>query len=158
MGTPMNLHPQLQNLKFVFTGTKRSGQIFALGIVCIACLLMTIAATEAATVGVADPIVLKITMDDETAEFEMTAFDGDLSIADIMKKIAETEKEFRYKSRGRGDTFFVTEINGRKNEGARGRNWIFKVNGKLGNKSAGSFKIKAGDKVEWNFQKYQPTP
>lgn len=158
MGTNMNLHPQLQNVKFAFAGKIRSGQIFVLGIVCIACLLTPLAATEAATASLADPIVLKITIDEETAEFELAVSDGDLSIADVMKKVAEAEKKFRYQARGRGDTFFVTEINGRKNEGARGRNWIFKVNGKLGNKSAGSFKIKAGDQVEWNFQKYQPNP
>lgn len=160
MGTVMNTHDQFREMKIhsvekpiLVRGLGMA--VFAVGLLSA---LSTFAVAETSKVVLADSVSIKIIMDDKTAEFELTAVSPDLSIAEVMKKVAEAEKEFSFKSRGRGDTFFVTEINGRKNEGARGRNWIFKVNGELGNKSAGSFKVKAGDKVEWNFQKYQPAP
>ena len=58
-----------------------------------------------------------------------------------------------YKS-GAGETTFVRSIDGIENEGANGDNWIFRVNGKLGDKSSGIFPVQPGDRVEWSLGDY----
>ncbi len=59
------------------------------------------------------------------------------------------------KVRGSGEIAFLTEIDGVANEGGGGRNWVFHVNGKLGDRSCGVTSLKAGDTVLWRFQKYE---
>jgi hypothetical protein len=60
----------------------------------------------------------------------------------------------KLKLRGSGETAFVTQIDDVINEGAE-RNWVFRVNGKLGDRSSGIYKLNAGDTVLWRFQKYE---
>jgi hypothetical protein len=60
----------------------------------------------------------------------------------------------KLKIRGSGETAFVTQIDDVANEG-RERNWVFRVNGKLGDRSSGIYKLSAGDTVLWRFQKYE---
>ncbi|HUE71743.1 MAG TPA: DUF4430 domain-containing protein [Pirellulaceae bacterium] len=51
---------------------------------------------------------------------------------------------------GSGERVLVTAIDELKNEG-RGRNWLYEVNGKLADKSAGVYELSAGDAVLWRF-------
>ena len=55
---------------------------------------------------------------------------------------------------GSGERVLVTAIDDLKNEG-RGRNWIYEVNGKLADKSAGVYELLAGDSVLWRFATYR---
>jgi len=55
---------------------------------------------------------------------------------------------------GSGATTLVTAIDDLKNEG-RGRNWLFEVNGKLGEASCALAELKPGDAVLWRFAKYK---
>ena len=71
---------------------------------------------------------------------------------------AKHRRGFEYKVRGSGSIAFVTEIEGQSNEGANGRNWLFKVNGKLAKVGAGSHKLQQGDRVEWEFTRYDEIP
>ena len=103
-----------------------------------------------------DKLRLKIVSGEEKQMFEIESPERLKTVSDLLKHVADTNESFNYKSRGSGRTFFITEINGQKNEGARGRNWIYTVNGKLGNKSAGLFEIKAGDEIEWILKRYRP--
>ena len=105
---------------------------------------------------VMDKLRLKIVSGEEKQMFEIESSEKLKTVSDLLKHVAEANESFKYKSRGSGRTFFITEINGQKNEGARGRNWIYTVNGKRGNKSAGLFEIKAGDEIEWNLKRYRP--
>ena len=105
---------------------------------------------------VMDKLRLKIVSGEEKQMFDIESSEKLKTVSDLLKHVAEANESFKYKSRGSGRTFFITEINGQKNEGARGRNWIYTVNGKLGNKSAGLFEIKAGDEIEWNLKRYRP--
>lgn len=58
--------------------------------------------------------------------------------------------ELVYESKGSGETAFVTSLDGIGNE-ADGKNWIYRVNGELGDKSAGILAVKPGDKISWSF-------
>ena len=64
---------------------------------------------------------------------------------------AHNMKELELEFRGSGETAFVESINGVKNEGAGGNNWIYRVNGKTGDKSAGIYKVDPSDKISWQF-------
>ncbi len=64
---------------------------------------------------------------------------------------AQNMKKLKVKFRGSGETAFVTSIGGVENEGADGKNWIFRVNDQLGDKSAGIYSVKPGDKISWSF-------
>ncbi len=67
---------------------------------------------------------------------------------------AQQENAIRFESRGAGETAFVTSFDGVENEQGSGDNWVYRVNRKLGNKSAGLFEINPGDKLDWTFGKY----
>jgi hypothetical protein len=52
---------------------------------------------------------------------------------------------------GRGQSAFLTEISGVKNEGAGGRNWMYSVNGLRGDRSFEAYELQPGDHVLWSF-------
>jgi hypothetical protein len=64
---------------------------------------------------------------------------------------AQNMKKLKVDFRGTGETAFVTSIGGVENMGSEGKNWIFRVNDKLGDKSAGVYPVKPGDKISWSY-------
>lgn len=75
---------------------------------------------------------------------------ADSTVFSIMRDAKESG-QVEFESRGSGDTLFLTSIAGVKNSGAGKGNWTFKVNGELGDKSSGVFKVKPDDKIDWSF-------
>ena len=67
---------------------------------------------------------------------------------------ARNMADLEFYNSGTGETTFVRSIDGIENEGAEGENWIFRVNGKLGDKSCGVFPVQPGDRVEWALGDY----
>lgn len=65
-----------------------------------------------------------------------------------------SQSGFSVQSTGAGETKFVMGIRDVVNLGAKGDNWTYQVNGQLGDRSAGIYPLKAGDKVSWIFGKY----
>lgn len=78
-----------------------------------------------------------------------------MTVLEVLSAAKKHPRGIDFKSRGKGETAFVTQIDQLKNEGA-GRNWIFSVNGKQGKRSCGVTFVEAGDKVLWRFSKYSP--
>lgn len=68
---------------------------------------------------------------------------------------ARHPRGIKFKIRGSGSTTFLTQIDDAENQGARGRNWTYRVNGKLGDRSCALQKLKAGDTILWKFEQYQ---
>ncbi len=64
---------------------------------------------------------------------------------------AQQMGELKYESIGSGETTFVKAIDGITNEGSDGKNWIYRVNGKLGDKSAGIYTVAPGDRISWSW-------
>jgi hypothetical protein len=60
----------------------------------------------------------------------------------------------KLKRRGSGSTGFIEKIDDLENQGAKGPNWIFRVNGKLGDRSYGVTTLNPGDTVLWKFDTY----
>jgi hypothetical protein len=50
----------------------------------------------------------------------------------------------------------LTRIDDLANETAReGKNWLYRVNGKLADKSAGAYVLSPGDVILWRFEVYE---
>ena len=63
-----------------------------------------------------------------------------------------------FKHKGSGATAVLTQIDDLKNEGggADSRNWLFRVNGTLADRSFGIYELAPGDHVEWKFDVFRP--
>jgi hypothetical protein len=78
---------------------------------------------------------------------------ADSTVLSIMQR-AQNIGDLKFTSRGSADTAFLTAINGIKNEGGGGDNWVFRVNGKLGDRSIGTFPVNPQDEILWRFGVY----
>ena len=52
-----------------------------------------------------------------------------MTVFEVLEAVAAKSDKFKFKHRGKGETCFITSLNGKSNEGVQGRNWIFHVNG-----------------------------
>lgn len=57
---------------------------------------------------------------------------------------------------GTGSGLFIKAIRGVANQGAGGPNWVYRVNGELGNVSCGVRTVEAGDEITWSLGSYSP--
>ncbi len=77
----------------------------------------------------------------------------DQNVFSVLKTLAEVEKAFDLKySNDSRYGIFVESIGGIKN-GDGGKYWQYYINDKLGDVAADKKEVKAGDKVEWRFEK-----
>ena len=90
----------------------------------------------------------------KSKRFDKIPWREKMTVLDAMKATKKRSPKVRFEYRGSGATALLTKIDDVKNEGASGLNWIYRVNGKLGNRSFGVFKLKAHDTVQWKFGKY----
>jgi len=129
------------------------------GCVTIGCNSGTATAeNQSGTLGAEDPAFLNL--DSVTLTIELQAFGrdnitetvkdvaGPMTVSDLLQRVAK-ESGLQLDFSGRGETVFVKSIAGIRG-GTEGRGWwLFKVNDKLANRSAGVTKLKNGDKVVW---------
>lgn len=79
-----------------------------------------------------------------------------MTVLDLLQAAAKHPRGIKFEHRGKGETGFLTRIDELTNEG-RGRNWVYRVNDKLGERSFAAETLKAGDVVSWTFGTYQET-
>ncbi len=77
-----------------------------------------------------------------------------LTVLDAMTAAAQHRRGIKFQHRGAGATAFLISIDDLKNEGTK-RNWIFRVNGKLADRSFGITTLKPGDTILWKFGEYR---
>jgi len=92
---------------------------------------------------------------EKTTTYGKLPWKSGMTIADALSLAEKRKPALTYTRRGSGETAFLTQIGGVKNQGAFGPNWTYRVNGKLGNVSYALQELKPGDKVEWKFGKYK---
>ena len=78
-----------------------------------------------------------------------------MNLLDVMQWADNHPHGIDFAKRGRGDTMLITQIDDLKNRGGGQKNWIYRVNGKLGDRSCSVFEIEPGDTILWKFQRYQ---
>jgi len=98
-------------------------------------------------------VSLRIKFGDGKEKSVTLAVSGEMTVADFLME-AQKKERLTFKMKGEGKTAFLTEIDGVKNEGGLGKNWVFRVNDELGDRSFAVFPVKAGDKIEWKFDTY----
>ena len=77
-----------------------------------------------------------------------------MTVLDAMQAAKRHPRGIKFKFKGKRATALLTKIDDIENEG-QGRNWLYRVNRKLADRSFGIFKLKAGDTVLWKFDKYR---
>jgi hypothetical protein len=103
---------------------------------------------------VAAPPAVELTIDfGDGAQLRFKALDyrPGMTVLDALAVAQKHPRGVKYAHRGRGASAIVTELGGLKNEG-RGRNWLYAVNGKSADESAGSYQLKPGDAILWEFK------
>lgn len=78
-----------------------------------------------------------------------------MTVLDAMRGAEKHARGIKCELRGSGETAFLFKIDDMKNEAGGGRGWMFRVNGKLADRSLGVFPLQAGDAVLWKFEKYR---
>ena len=77
-----------------------------------------------------------------------------MTVVDALSAAQKHPHGVKFAQRGRGATALVTQIGDLKNEG-NGKNWIYSVNGKTAEVGAGAYKLEPGDRVLWEFKRYE---
>jgi opacity protein-like surface antigen len=78
----------------------------------------------------------------------------DMTVLDAVRAAEKHAHGIKTEIRSSGETAFLMKIDDVANEGS-GKNWVFRVNGKLGDRSLGIQKLRPGDTVLWRFQEYE---
>jgi hypothetical protein len=86
--------------------------------------------------------------------FASVPWTKETTVFSALEAAAKHPRGIKFTHLGKGETVLVTAIDELKNEG-RGKNWLYEVNGKLGDRSCAVMSLKAGDSVLWRFGKYQ---
>lgn len=86
--------------------------------------------------------------------FNAIVWKSGMTVLDAMLAAKKHPRGISFEHKGKGATVLLTKIDEVANEG-RGRNWLYRVNGKPGDRSIGIFELKAGDAILWKFDKYQ---
>lgn len=145
-------------------GWGRWGRVVLMELLLCGMAWLSLAGTHLESVAADEPVQ---PMDQEVARVELTIDYGDgvekrfqgltfepgLTVLGVMEKASKHPRGIKFEYRGQGETAFLKSIDGLANEG-RGRNWIFRVNDRLGESSFAVHSLKAGDKVSWRFGKY----
>lgn len=86
--------------------------------------------------------------------FTAVPWKAKMTIAHAMAFAEQHKRGVKLKRRGSGATGFIEAIDDLENRGANGPNWVFRVNGKLGDRSYAVTNVKPGDTVLWKFDTY----
>lgn len=75
-----------------------------------------------------------------------------MTVRDALHAAQKHPRGVKFQERGSGATAFLTQLDDLKNEGG-GRNWIYRVNDQLADRSFAVFPLQVGDAVLWKFEK-----
>lgn len=78
-----------------------------------------------------------------------------MTILDLLKAATKHRRGIRFKYQASGSIALLTSIDDLKNEGGQGKNWIYWVNQKLGERSFAIRSLSIGDHVLWKFGTYE---
>jgi len=97
-----------------------------------------------------NPITLKVNDEEYNTELK-----PDSTVYELMQTLtAMSIKSFGFSGQdyGAGMGYFVTEINGIKNDPQTGKYWIYHINGEPAKIGISNYIIKKGDVIEWQYE------
>ena len=83
--------------------------------------------------------------------FTSIAWKQGFTVLDAMKSAQKHPRGIRFEFKGNGSSAMLTKIDDLSNEG-RGRNWMYRVNGKRADNSFGIRELADRDSVLWKFE------
>jgi hypothetical protein len=93
--------------------------------------------------------------DGRRREFDAVSWRDGMTVRDVLTAAVDSSGGVKFAQQGAGESAFLTEIDGVKNEGGGGSNWTFAVNGQFGDRSFAIYPLRAGDRVLWSFAEQQ---
>ncbi len=76
-----------------------------------------------------------------------------MTVQDVTVAASKHARGIKIKQRGKKATAFLSQIDDLANN-PRGRSWVYRVNGKLADRSFGVYAVQSGDIITWSFQSY----
>ena len=76
-----------------------------------------------------------------------------MTVQGVTLAASKHPRGIQIKQRGKKATAFLSQIDNLANQSS-GLSWVYRVNGKLADRSFGVYPVKAGDVVLWAFQEY----
>lgn len=149
--------PRRQPISFPFPASSRTHLIHSLAFL----IVFFIDAGPKVTQGQENPapkartVLLIIDFGDHFQKhFTGITWSQKMTVKDVLQAASKHPRGIRFEYRGKGKTAFLISIDKLKNEG-RGRNWVYRVNKKLGDRSFADFTVQPGDTILWTFGKYR---
>jgi hypothetical protein len=139
----------------------------ASALIVLGCLVSQFAAAQFATETGVDAEEHTETAQDQTVALVIDFGDGfeerytalpfrnEMTILDLLNAAKDHSRSLPFAFRGKGETAFLTSLDNVGNQGREGRNWIYYVNGQIGEQSFAITKIQAGDRVAWRLETYE---
>lgn len=80
-----------------------------------------------------------------------------MTVLDVLKAAKEHSHGISFSTRGSGEALMVTKIDDLANQwgATNGKNWIFHINGHMGDQSCAVTAVRPGDVVLWKFGPYE---
>ena len=85
--------------------------------------------------------------------FHQLKWQDKMTVQEVTQAASKHPRGIQIKHRGRKATAFLSQIDDLANKPG-GRSWVYRVNGKLADRSFGVYAVSAGDVVTWSFQNY----
>jgi hypothetical protein len=96
----------------------------------------------------AESVQLTINFGDDRSPTEVeTRWHDGMTVADLLN----ADSNINFASTGSEQSEMLTSLGGLANEGGRGRNWTYRVNGKYADRSFAVYELQPGDQVLWTF-------
>jgi hypothetical protein len=80
-----------------------------------------------------------------------------MTVLDALRAAQQHSHGISFAAHGSGETAIVSKIDDETNQGGAtgAKNWIFRINGHLGDESCGIAEVRPGDTVLWKFGAYE---
>jgi hypothetical protein len=108
----------------------------------------------------AKPRAIELTIDygdGVEKRFDDIAWKEGMTVFDVLAAAQKHSHGISFSSKGSGATLMVTKIDDLANQGGAtsDKNWVFRINGHLGDESCGVVVLRPGDAVLWKFGPYE---
>jgi hypothetical protein len=103
--------------------------------------------TPATTMAIESVVLIIQFNDGHQPQSDKVSWTRGMTVRELLNKVPR----INIFQQGSGASAFLTEIDGVKNEGAGGRNWMYSVNGKQADRSFAIYELQPGDQVLWSF-------
>lgn len=123
--------------------------------VVLAILLGSVPVSPAAAAQKAPTVQLVVDYGDGAeVRFKALPWKEGMTVLDALNLAQAHRHGITFVTRGKGSSALVTKIGDQANEGS-GKNWLYSVNEKRGEVSAGLQKVEPRDTVLWRFEEYE---